>query len=223
MKSIAKRSRDGATADHGRRMLSASSLHGHGAMQSSLDSQPDDEPLDPYSPAELPQLDLSNALEPPGKLTLELRPADRRGVASLSRQVARGGATPRSTAEPTALGEASPVFQSPAARPRPAQTRAPKGLDEVEAEAEAWKQLGTGWKDAAEFESPVSLRGLDELDDMDTSEPGFHEPQPYHLRRADPFTRRLVPVTFANKRCEAEWSRMFGEGVFEAAFAKGES
>ena len=70
------------------------------------------------------------------------------------------------------------------------------------------------------LESPVSLVGLDALEDMDMDIPGHSDPSHFTMQQArfDP-TYAPVPVTFADKKCEAEWSRIFGDAVFNELFA----
>ena len=65
---------------------------------------------------------------------------------------------------------------------------------------------------------PPAVR--DVLEDMDMSIPGYSEPSHFTMQepRLAP-NEGPVPVTFADKKCEAEWSRIFGDAMFNQLFS----
>lgn len=65
---------------------------------------------------------------------------------------------------------------------------------------------------------PVSLVGLDPLDDIDMSDPSSLEPSFFKIRLD--MNACDVPVTFANKRARAEWTRIFGQHALEHLIEK---
>ena len=70
------------------------------------------------------------------------------------------------------------------------------------------------------LESPVSLVGLDALDDIDMTVPDNSDPIYYTMRDRLDLQDAIVPATFTDKRCEAEWARLLGHQAFDQLLEK---
>ena len=66
----------------------------------------------------------------------------------------------------------------------------------------------------------LSSTRLDALDDIDMTVPGSSDPIYYTMKDRLDLQDAIVPATFTDKRCEAEWARLLGQKAFDQLLEK---